>query len=135
MFGPGIYPHRCTVVRGKNDCLPREAGRHNSLCLMNYFSSATYPGKEPSRAILFKNCEVENAQRLLSYHANAGSLQRGTHLTELTLQDVRLKGIEAPSDVRADEKEPLTVTLCRVETSGCAPLFDGQDPSTRVVCR
>ena len=37
--------------------------------------------------------------------------------------------------VRADEKEPLTVTLYSVETSGCAPLFDGQDPSTRVVCR
>lgn len=138
MTGPGYYPHRMTVVRGKNDVLPREAGRHNLEYVLNYFASTSFPDSEPSHDIVFRDCTVENADRFLVYHADCGTLQSGTHLTGLTLENVKFSGLAAPSDVSASAAEPLTVILKNVccsfrEGAAGSALFDGRDPNTKIV--
>ena len=136
-YGPGYYPHRMTIVRGKKDYLPREEGRHNMLYVIDYFASSDYP-YEPSRDIVFRNCIIENAKSMLSYHADREPLQAGTHLCELTLENVRFTGLHESADVRASAKEPLIVKMKNVsvffrddlENTG---LFDGKDEHTSLV--
>lgn len=106
-YGPGYYPHRMTVVRGKNDELPRESGRHNLMCVVDYFASMNYPF-EPSD-IHFKNCVVENADALIYYRADSGPLCTGTYLKELTLENVRFVDLKKSSEPVATNDVPLTV--------------------------
>ena len=138
MFGPGIFPHRLTVVRGREDVLPDEAGRHNTLAVMCYFASETHPSPVPARRILFRNCRIENVDCFLKYEYRH-SLQTGTALVGLSLRDVTITGLLASSHIRAKEDEPLTVELDHVLSLGRngqpLPLFDGSDPATTVIER
>ena len=111
-YGPGYYPHRQTVVRGKNDELPREAGRHNLLSTVIYFGSDHYP-YTPSD-IHFKNCIIENAKDILDYTADDGEIQSGTHLCELTLENVRFTGLTRTSVPMANKDEPLVIRMKNV---------------------
>lgn len=111
-YGPGYYPHRMTVVKGKGEELPREAGRHDLLAVVDYFASANYP-YAPSD-IHFKNCLIENASEILYYKADNGPLQSGTHLGELTFENVRFTGMVRPSRPVADADEPLVIRLTDV---------------------
>lgn len=112
MYGPGYYPHRMTVVKGKNNELPREEGRHNLICLVDYFASTNYP-YTPSD-IHFKNCVIENAENILYYHADCGPLQSGTHFGEFTLENVRFTDLKKSSKPTADADEPLTIRMKNV---------------------
>ena len=125
-YGPGYYPHRKTVVKGKNDELPREEGRHNLLWLVDYFASTNYP-YQPSD-LHFKNCVIDNAEGVLYYNADVGPLQSGTHLGTLTLENVRFTDAKQTSLPMADANEPLTVRLKDVsvefhKSSGATQLF------------
>jgi hypothetical protein len=111
-YGPGYYPHRKTVVKGKNDELPREQGRHNMVSLVDYFASRNYPFA-PSD-IHFKNCVIENAKNILNYTADAEILQMGTHLGELTLENVRFTDLKETSIPMASAEEPLTIRMKNV---------------------
>ena len=112
-YGPGYYPHRVTIVRGKNDYLPREEGRHNMLSLLTYFASVTYP-YEPSN-IRFKNCVIDQAKRLISYRADdVKGLYAGAYLDTLTLENVRFIGLDKTSYPVAAEHAPLTIRLKNV---------------------
>ena len=114
VYGPGYYPHRMTVVKGKNNELPRTEGRHNTLHLVEYFASETYPS-DVTADITFKNCVIENAHAVLHYFADdAPKLQSGTHLTKFTLENVRFTDLKGASKPQASEKEPLTVILKNV---------------------
>lgn len=108
-YGPGYYPHRKTVVKGKNDELPREEGRHNLLHAVIYFASTNYP-YVPSD-IHFKNCVIENAMDILNYTADKGRLQSGTHLGEFTLENVRFTDLKSTSAPMANKDEPLTIRM------------------------
>ena len=108
-YGPGYYPHRKTVVKGKGVELPREEGRHDLLHTVVYFASTNYP-YVPSD-IHFKNCVIENAKDILSYTADKGTLQSGTHLGEFTLENVRFTDLKATSAPMANADEPLTVRM------------------------
>ncbi|MGM9624941.1 MAG: glycosyl hydrolase family 28 protein, partial [Eubacteriales bacterium] len=138
MWGPGIYPHRVTIVKSRYDVLPQEAGRHNMIALVDYFASTNYPD-EPSHDILFRNCTVENLDHLLNYHADQGPLQSGTHLTEMTLENMSFTGQGYSSHVEASAEEPLTLiqkSVCvsfRSDTQTDQGLLDGQDPNTTIV--
>ncbi len=133
-YGPGYYPHRMTIVKGKNNYLPREQGRHNMIYVIDYFASTDYP-YEASRDIVLRNCIIENATSMLHYHADEDPLQNGTHLCELILENVRFTGLLEAADVTASSEEPLTVKMKNVsvtfrdgaENTG---LFDGKDPNT-----
>ena len=113
-YGPGYYPHRKTVVKGKNDELPRTEGRHNMLHLVEYFASTNYPYVLSD--IHFKNCVVENIERILRYTADRGPLQSGTHLGEFTLENVRFTDLKDSSVIMGNAEEPLTIRMKNVTT-------------------
>ena len=108
-YGPGYYPHRMTVVKGKDNELPREEGRHNTLRLVDYFASTNYPFR-PSQ-MLFRNCVFENLEDVLYYNADTGPLQSGTHFGDMILENVRFTDLKASSRPMASKDEPLTVRL------------------------
>lgn len=112
LYGPGYYPHRMTVVKGKNNELPREEGRHNTLRLVDYFASTNYP-YQPSE-MHFKNCLFEDLKAVLYYNADKGSLQSGTHFGKLILENVKFTNLKETSKPMANEKEPLTVYMKNV---------------------
>lgn len=111
-YGPGYYPHRKTVVKGKGDELPRTEGRHNLISVVVYFASMNYP-YTPSD-IHFKNCVIENAREILAYTADRHVLQCGTHLGALTLENVRFIDLNKTSRPIGDKNEPLTVIMKNV---------------------
>lgn len=114
MFGPGYYPHRMTIVKGKNDYLPREAGRHNAICLVDYFASVTYPDTEPSSDIVFRNCLIENLDMVLYYEPDICHLQLDTYLAEMTLENVTFTGLGGVSKTAVTPKQPLTIRMKNV---------------------
>lgn len=136
-YGPGYYPHRKTVVQGKNDELPREEGRHNLLRLVDYFASTNFP-YVPSD-LTFKNCVIEEAECILNYTADRGTLQNGTHLGSLNLENVRFTNLKKTSVPIANKDEPLTVRMknVSVEFDPCAdstePFTLGENSYTTVV--
>ena len=111
-YGPGYYPHRMTVVKGKNDELPRTEGRHNTLRLVDYFASQNYPFT-PSD-IHVKNCVFEGLKAVVYYNADKVILQRGTYFGELTLENVRFIDLAQSCKPQAPAHTPLTVRLKNV---------------------
>ncbi len=137
VYGPGYYPHRVTVVKSRTEILPREAGRHNLYAMMMFFASETFPAREHSHGIVFRNLIVENADRVLHYHADSsGDLQSGDRLRELTFENVRFTGLKHSSRVEASAEEPLTVYLRDVTAefqTGVGSLFDPESPNLRII--
>ncbi len=137
IHGPGIWPHRMTVVRGKNDELPQNEGRHNTICVMIYFASIDTPDPEPSHDIVFRNCRVDGVDRFLIYNTD-DLLEKGTLLSDVTLENMTFTDLNEPSYIRALPKAPLTVYMKNVTASfrenaaNPAGVFDGQDPHTRL---
>ena len=113
--GPGYYPHRVTVVKGKNNELPREQGRHNTLALVDYFASTNYPFKASD--IHFENCVFEDFERVLFYPADHGPLHSGTHLSLFTFKNVVFNKVKYPAYIIESKEEPLTVILDNVKAS------------------
>lgn len=147
IWGPGIWPHRMTVVqnrgteavRKKSNTLPRECGRHNTVAVFLHFASTAQPSPVPFHDVVFRNCTVENVTFFMIYRADGEDvLENGTHLTELTLDNLTVTGLENPSLVEASPDEPLTVTLRNVRVTMAdgtkGGLFDGKDPNT-VICK
>ena len=146
IWGPGIYPHRKTVVqnpytdkvRDKSNTLPREAGRHNTICVWIHFASTNHPAPIPYHDITFRRCRIENADKFLEYEADSNNLQSGTHLVDMTLEDITMTGVLQPSICAADENEPLTVKLKNVKVDFRADaeeraLFRPDAPNTTIV--
>ena len=73
----------------------------------------------------------------MHYEYGTHTLQTGTALVGLALEDVNITGLLYPSIVRAKPDEPFTVTLRNVSSTGpdgtAAPLFDGEDENTHIV--
>lgn len=146
IWGPGIYPHRKTVVqnlhtdavRRKDNTLPREAGRHNTINVFLHFASTNFPNPVPYHNVVFRNCLIENVDKFLRYKSDYAPLQAGTHLVDITLENVTLKGLKESSEVVASAEEPLTVTLknCKHDfREGCEDtgIFDGKDKNTTII--
>ena len=143
MWGPGIYPHRMTIVpdrytdsvRDRSRDLPQSAGRHNLISVWIHFASTNHPSPEPYHDITFRDCTIENADLFLNYHADEGTLQSGTHLCEMTLENLIFTNLKGTSDVVASKAEPLHITLRNVKTSfdesaTVKRLFSGDDNNT-----
>lgn len=114
-YGPGYYPHRMTVVKGKNDELPREQGRHNTLWMVEYFASENYP-YEPSD-IHFENCTFDNIKGLFYYMADMNPLQQKTRWKQLTLKNVTFTDLKESAVPCAGADVPLTVVMENVSYS------------------
>lgn len=113
-YGPGYYPHRRTVVKGRGEELARSEGRHNTLYLVDYFASTEYLFS-PSD-ITFRRCVIENADAILAYRADSNVLQRGTRLGHFLLEDVRFSGLRRASAPCGTAEVPLHLTLSGVVT-------------------
>lgn len=145
IWGPGIYPHRMTVVqnrgtelvRDKSNTLPIECGRHNLINVYVHFASTNFPNIEPYHDIVFRNCSIDNADCFLAYHADCGPLESGTHLGEMTLENVTITNLGGASSVAASKDEPLTVKMKNVSATlrdgSPGMVFDGCDPNTHIV--
>jgi hypothetical protein len=111
-YGPGYYPHRMTVVKGKGDELPRTEGRHNMLSLVDYFASTNFPSA-PSD-IHFKNCVIENTNNIL-YQTAKGPLQSGTALGLFELENVIFTDLAEVSTPVGYPDTPLNVVMKNVK--------------------
>ena len=136
-YGPGYYPHRKTVVKGKNDELPRTEGRHNMIHLVEYFASTNFPYEASD--LHFKNCVIESAERILSYTADIGTLQSGTHLKEFTFENVKFTDLKDTSILIGCKDEPLTIRMKNFsaefveEAAGMVPFTLNENTYTTIV--
>ena len=110
MWGPGVYPWRRSVVKGKNDYLSREEGRHDTVALLDYFASRFYPDVEPSHDIVFRNCVIENLHRLL-YYRYGGLLQNGKPFREWTFENVTFRNLDDRSITEGPAEMPLIIRM------------------------
>lgn len=145
MWGPGIYPHRMTVVqnrgtelvRDRSNTLPQSEGRHNLINVWVHFASTNFPSKEPYDNVVFRNCKIENADHFLEYIADHPPLQKGAYLTGMTLENIEFTGLLAPSITRASAENPLTITLENVTVSSRnhdgIKAFDGNDKNVIII--
>ena len=133
IYGPGIYPHRMTVVKGKHDELPQEAGRHNTINLVEFFASKEFPLADPCD-ITFRNCIVEGIDKLLFYR-HGTYIQTGQNLGEYCFENVTFRNIKEPAVSIADPEQPLHVRVHNVTVEGgsFADLMDKTDPNTHIV--
>ncbi len=134
IYGPGYYPHRMTVVKGKNDYLPRTEGRHKTSCLWQHFASMDFPS-EPYHDILIRNCTADEVGRVLFYNADDPPLEAGAYLSEITFENVQFTNLNASSHPKASAEHPLTVTLRNVsgtfkDSAVCKELFDSESVNT-----
>ena len=112
LWGPGIYPHRMSVVRGPRETLPREQGRHNTLSAFLYLASADAPLPDPSGNWRVEDCTIENIDCLINYRAgDEERLQAGTPLADITFRNTRIAGIREPSAVCGCPETPFTVAF------------------------
>ncbi len=108
-YGDGYYPHRLTVVQGKGRELPRSAGRHNTLFLVDHFASTVYPGI-PSD-MRFRNCVFDNIKGILNDPPDGDNLHSGNHMGCLSFENVRFTDLKEPSVICADDRNPLMIRV------------------------
>ena len=111
-YGDGYYPHRMTVVKGRNDELPRDQGRHNTLWMVEFFSSQNY--LEAPSDIHFKNCVFDNIKGAFFYQADQNPLQCGTRWGTLTLDNVRFTDLKEASIPYLAEGSSLKIIMKNV---------------------
>ena len=122
MYGPGYYPHRVSIVKGKNDYLPREAGRHNAICAFIYFAGERFPADIP-HDLTIKNCKIENIDSFLYYDPDfvdspvCCNYQKGGFLKEINIENVEVSGLVRSSVCNGNEKNPLTVNVKNLKYS------------------
>lgn len=145
IWGPGIYPHRVSVVqnrgtdlvRQKSNTLPRHMGRHNTESVFIHFASKNLPAEKPYHDITLRNCTIDNVDKFLHYTTEGGFLMDGAHLGEMTLENITFTNLKGKSVIFADKDEPLTLTLKNVtatDTEGKpAEVFDKASPNTYFV--
>ena len=131
IYGPGYYPHRLTIVKGRNECLPREAGRHNTLSVIDYFSTDKLGESLIGENIVMRNCKIKNVDTLLLFDKSA-RWSSGAPLRDITFENVTVEGLKKPSRIRADKGYGLTVHMKNVvasfdEDSGSPALFDAEN--------
>lgn len=114
-YGPGYYPHRMTVVKGRDNELPREQGRHDTHWMVEFFSSQNYL-YEPSD-LHFKNCRFDNIKGIFFYMADMNPLQCGTRWGTLTLDNVIFTDLKEAAVPTAGADHPLTVKLKNVSAT------------------
>lgn len=114
-YGPGIYPHRATIVKGKDDILPITEGRHNTQQMITYFSSDYFPAKTPACNWYFRNCKVEGIDAFLHYHENSRELlHSGVPLVQIRMENMSFSGIKEPSYIVCTKDNPLHIEMKNV---------------------
>lgn len=116
MYGPGYYPHRMTIVKGKGNYLPREEGRHNAFYAFIYFASPLFPDSEP-HDISFKNCIIKDIDAFMFYdYGNTDMLQGKSQLERINMENVKISGVSKNSVCNVKKEYPLEINLKNVKS-------------------
>lgn len=126
MWGPGIYPHRMTVVqnrgtelvRDKRNTLPQNEGRHNLIFVWVHFASENHPAEKLYGNIVFKNCLIENPETFMEYTPGA-IIQGGAYISDITLENVEIRNAKYLSEPHPTNEHPMTAKIinCSVDVS------------------
>jgi hypothetical protein len=121
-FGPAKYPWRgCLTdsekINGSN-VFSRVPPRLSLLSMFTYFAENVPHIKEEPRNVVFKDCVVENAERLVQYNFSGGDKwQQHWPLFDLTLQNVTVTGITEPIVLYAPPTQKLSPKFISVNIS------------------
>ena len=114
IWGPCVYPHRMTIVKGKDDYLPENEGRHNLCAVIAYSSTTNYPSDVPSD-ITIRNCRIENPKTLIEYGTHVYHM--GKPLGTFLVEDTVITGITETSHLVGRESCMCNVIMKNVTYS------------------
>lgn len=126
MWGPGIFPHRMSVVqnrgtelvRDKRNTLPQTEGRHNLIFVWVHFASEKYSAQKPYGNIIFRNCLIENPEAFMEYDPEA-IIQKGAYISDIKLENVEIRNVKRLSGLHPTKEHPMLAEIinCSVTTS------------------
>lgn len=108
-WGPGEFPHRITIRRGKP--------RTNMLSAFVHFAPTDRNPKLPSDDWLVRNCTMKNVDRVYAYDFEKGVWQTGQPAQRLVFENITAEGIAYPLQILGDQKRQLELTLRNVTIS------------------
>ena len=86
-------------------------GRRTMATAFLYFCDLTMPLKWKPGNIVFRNCRVENAARLIRYNFGGETWQHGAPLADVTFENCRVSGLTLPLALNATASEGMDVPL------------------------
>ena len=97
--GPGAYPHRIS-------------GRHNTLCVFEYYAMEYDDAITlDSKNWVMRNCLIDGVDTLIHYEPETDFMHVKKPLRDITFENVRITGLLAPSAVAPKDHEPLHLTF------------------------
>lgn len=100
-WGPGQYPHRVS-------------GRHNTLCMFEYYAMRYDTCRFNSGNWLIRNCTVDTVDRLINYRHGEDWMHEARPLEDVTFENVKITNLLEPAVLKATVGNPLTLTLKEV---------------------
>ena len=100
-WGPGEYPHRVS-------------GRHNTLCMFEYYAMRYDSCRFNSGNWLIRNCTVDMVDRLFNYRHGEDWMHENRPLEDVTFENVQITNLLEPAVLKAAFGNPLTLTLKNV---------------------
>ena len=101
-WGPGQYPHRVS-------------GRHNTLCLLEYYAMRYDDCRVDSENWVFRNCTLENVDSLVNYRYGWYWMHDARPLRDVTFENVKMTGLAQPAVLTPAAGNPMTLTMKNVE--------------------
>lgn len=86
-------------------------GRRTMATAFLYFCDLTMPLRWKPGNIVFRNCRVENAARLIRYNFGGETWQHGAPLADVTFENCRASGLTLPLALNATASEGMDVPL------------------------
>lgn len=97
-WGPGEYPHRVS-------------GRHNTLCLFEYYAMRYDTCRFNSGNWVIRNCTVDMVDRLINYRHGEDWMHEGRPLEDVTVENVKITNLHEPAVLKATPGNPMTLTM------------------------
>ncbi|MEJ5342619.1 MAG: glycosyl hydrolase family 28 protein [Thermogutta sp.] len=105
-WGPGEYPHRITIKKGKP--------RTNMLSAFVHFAPTDRNPKLPSDDWLIQNCTMDTVDAVYLYDFEKGVWQTGQPAKRLAFENIRAQNIALPLRVLGDKDRQFDLTLKNV---------------------
>lgn len=100
-YGPGEYPHRVS-------------GRHNTLCLFEYYAMRYDTCRFNSGNWRIRNCTIDGIDRLINYRHSEDWMHEGRPLEDVTFENVTVLNLLEPAVLKASPGNPLHLALKNV---------------------
>ena len=97
--GPGVYPHRVS-------------GRHNTLCVFEYYAMEYDDAiTRDSKNWVMRNCLIDQVDMLIHYVPLQDFMHVKKPLWDITFDNVLITGLLTPSAIAPRDNEPLSLTF------------------------